>query len=129
MNPSFFVCFINPPSDGNNLVGPIPAYIFSALPKLAELDLSDNSLSGTITTFVSYNQHGTYPPRLSGLNIKENYVTGPVPEELPESLLTMEMQNNDIVDNLEWIESLTNIRILHANNNNFYGDIPNSLSG
>lgn len=91
--------------------------------KLRILDLSHNSLSGTInTTFSIGNQ-------LEVIKFDGNKLEGKVPQSLINCkyLEVFCLGNNELSDTfLEWLGALSELQILKLRSNKFYGPIKDS---
>ncbi|XP_057956537.1 receptor-like protein 53 [Malania oleifera] len=146
---------IPPPSmsfysfSNNKLTGEIPSFFCNAS-YLEVLDLSDNSLGGTIPPCLvnfSYrlqvlnlhmNQfHGTIPDNfpegshtspflLRNLGLNDNRLEGPMPRSMVNclNLEVLDIGNNKIDDTFPyWLESLPQLHVLVMRSNKFHGDI------
>ena len=137
---------------GNDLRGSIHSYL-GKLSSLTDLVLNDNHLTGTIPDlssltslrelFLSQNNlRGPIPPHLSKLtqlrllHLDRNQLTGPLPTkpdpndatrqviDLPDSLTTVSLYNNQLSGQIPDLSSLTSLRDLFLRNNQLSGQIP-----
>ncbi|XP_019052373.1 PREDICTED: probably inactive leucine-rich repeat receptor-like protein kinase At2g25790 isoform X1 [Nelumbo nucifera] len=129
----------------NRFTGNLPISFGSK--KLENLDLSENSISGTIPRSygglseltqlkLSQNQiSGFIPEELSSctklvtLDLSENHLSGPIPASLAEMpvLGELDLSENQLIGeipaNLGKVESLVEVNISH---NHFYGSLPST---
>ncbi|XP_065041652.1 receptor-like protein EIX2 [Musa acuminata AAA Group] len=116
-------------------------------PNLQALDLSSNSLSGSLPStissqlgylFLSHNYlHGSIPSsyvcdlqQLYALDLSNNQISGEIPRCRPEGsqLLFVNLANNKLRGKIpDSIGNLGNLQFLHLNNNSLFGRIPSSL--
>ncbi|KAJ1426373.1 Serine/threonine-protein kinase, active site [Sesbania bispinosa] len=108
----------------NNLSGDIPNQTFGYLESLIELDLSNNSLSGSIPS-----EFGNLK-QLSILYLSANNLSGEIPKELGASLeLTELVLERNIFNGTipSFLGSLRSLEILDLSYNNFSSKIPHEL--
>ena len=110
----------------NNLFsGPIPSDIGERMPMLMELDLSYNSLTGTLPLSI-----GTLYG-LETLYISNNYLSGEIPElwdGIPSLLVHVDLSNNNLSGELpSSVGSLMFIVFLTLSNNHLSGELPSTL--
>ncbi|PHU13624.1 hypothetical protein BC332_14829 [Capsicum chinense] len=106
---------------GNKIRGSIPESFCHASNILQVLDLSNNSLSGTIQRYL-----GNYKS-LIYLNLGQNKLTGSVPEELEHitSLRYLDLNGNQFEGSFPAvIENFQDLEILNLAGNRFEGKIP-----
>ncbi|PHT82500.1 hypothetical protein T459_15515 [Capsicum annuum] len=112
---------------GNKIHGPIPESLCQAANVLQVLDLSSNSLSGTIRRNLSNFKSLIY------LNLGENKLTGSVPKELERvtSLRYLDLNGNEFEGSFPTaIQKFQDLKMLNLAGNRFEGRIPkNNLSG
>ncbi|XP_055833297.1 probable inactive receptor kinase At5g10020 isoform X2 [Solanum dulcamara] len=115
---------------GNQLSGSIPLegshaselLVQSPYPALESLDLSENTLTGNLTSAIGNLR------RLQVLNLAKNQLSGMLPTELGDlrSLEFLDMSNNNfsgmIPENLS-----SNLRVFDVSNNELSGAIPDNL--
>ncbi|CAL9762604.1 unnamed protein product [Musa acuminata subsp. burmannicoides] len=135
----------------NKIGGVLPASLESRIPvlppNLQALDLSSNSLSGSLPStissqlgylFLSHNYlHGSIPSsyvcdlqQLYALDLSNNQISGEIPRCRPEGsqLLFVNLANNKLRGKIpDSIGNLGNLQFLHLNNNSLFGRIPSSL--
>ncbi|KAK8506352.1 hypothetical protein V6N12_034088 [Hibiscus sabdariffa] len=132
----------------NNLTGNIPSAICN-WNSLSVLDLSRNSLSGTIPeclgnlsnslAFIDLqmnNFHGKIPDSfvnnsLTHLFLNDNQLEGLVPPSLAnsESLQLLNLGNNKLSDRFPyWLASLPSLQVLILRSNRFHGSLPHSVA-
>ncbi|KAK7300540.1 hypothetical protein RJT34_11386 [Clitoria ternatea] len=108
----------------NNLSGDIPNQTFGHLKGLINLDLSTNSLTGSIPSEFGTLKH------LSLLDLYENKFSGEIPLELGASsaLTELALQRNFFHGNIPLsFGTLRSLEILDLSNNNFSGTIPRGV--
>ncbi|KAM3345386.1 hypothetical protein P3S68_025095 [Capsicum galapagoense] len=112
---------------GNKIHGPIPESLCQAANVLQVLDLSNNSMSGTIRRNLSNFKSLIY------LNLGENKLTGSVPKELERvtSLRYLDLNGNEFEGSFPTaIQKFQDLKMLNLAGNRFEGRIPkNNLSG
>ncbi|XVF78261.1 hypothetical protein PTKIN_Ptkin14bG0116800 [Pterospermum kingtungense] len=132
----------------NKLTGNIPSFICN-WSLLMVLDLSKNSLSGTIPECLGYfssslevmnlqmnNFSGKIPDsftndRLRSLLLDANQLDGPLPKTLANcsSLGILNLGNNKLIDTFpHWIASLPGLQVLVLGFNRLHGPLPNSIA-
>ncbi|CAL9189949.1 unnamed protein product [Musa hybrid cultivar] len=135
----------------NKIGGVLPASLESRIPvlppNLQALDLSSNSLSGSLPStissqlgylFLSHNYlHGSIPSsyvcdlqQLYALDLSNNQISGEIPRCRPEGsqLLFVNLANNKLRGKIpDSVGNLGNLQFLHLNNNSLFGRIPSSL--
>ncbi|AES78802.1 putative protein kinase RLK-Pelle-LRR-XI-1 family [Medicago truncatula] len=107
----------------NSLNGSIPSHI-GMLSKLTHLDLSDNLFSGTIPYEI------THLISLQTLYLDTNVFSGSIPEEIGElrNLRELSISYANLTGTIPTsIGNLTLLSHLYLGGNNLYGDIPNEL--
>ncbi|XWS13146.1 hypothetical protein CRYUN_Cryun36dG0012300 [Craigia yunnanensis] len=108
----------------NNFSGPLP--LISS--NLTGLDLSDNSLSGSLSHFLCHRLNESM--RLSFLNLGKNFLFGEIPNCWMKwkILAVIKLDNNRFVGGIpsSW-GALPSLQSLHLKSNNFFGEIPLSL--
>ncbi|KAL1222316.1 Receptor-like protein 32 [Cardamine amara subsp. amara] len=126
----------------NNFTGNIPSFL-CALGSLNILDLSNNQFDGSISRCV-----GNFSSTLYVLNLRKNRLTGGLPENISESLISFDVGHNQLegklprslvrisfleVLNVEsniindtfpfWLSSLQELQVLVLRSNAFHGPI------
>ena len=108
----------------NFFSGPIPQNIGEAMPILTDLDISWNSLNGSIPLSMGNLQ------ALMTLVISNNHLSGEIPQfwnKMP-SLYIVDMSNNSLPGTIpRSLGSLTTLRFLVLSNNNLSGELPSHL--
>ncbi|KAG7640862.1 Leucine-rich repeat [Arabidopsis suecica] len=127
----------------NNFTGNIPSFICE-LPYLSTLDFSNNKFNGSIPTCMGNIQS----PYLQALNLRHNRLSGVLPENIFESLISLDVGHNQLVGKLPrslshisslgllnvesnkisdtfplWLSSLQELQVLVLRSNAFYGPI------
>ncbi|XP_062105462.1 receptor-like protein EIX2 [Humulus lupulus] len=108
----------------NQFSGPIPPSIGEVMPFLSDLDISRNSLNGSIPLSIS---------KLTGLTtlvISNNKLSGEIPDfwNNISFLYIVDVSNNNLFGTLpSSMGFLNNIRFLILSKNNFSGELPSSL--
>ncbi|XP_030481510.2 receptor-like protein EIX2 [Cannabis sativa] len=108
----------------NHFSGPIPPNIGEVMPFLSDLDISINSLTGTIPLSIS---------KITGLTtlvISNNKLSGKIPDFWNDLsfLYILDVSNNSLSGTIpSSIGFLNNIRFLVLSKNNFSGELPSSL--
>ncbi|PHT48835.1 hypothetical protein CQW23_13043 [Capsicum baccatum] len=112
---------------GNKIHGPIPESLCQAANVLQVLDLSNNSMSGTIRRNLANCKSLIY------LNLGQNKLTGTVPKELERvtSLRYLDLNGNEFEGSFPTaIQKFHDLEMLNLAGNRFEGRIPkNNLSG
>ncbi|TYJ20893.1 hypothetical protein E1A91_A08G027500v1 [Gossypium mustelinum] len=120
----------------NKLTGNVLSSICN-VSSLTLLDLSENSLSGTIPDYLRINNFiGKIPNSfvnnsLSRLLLNDNQLEGLVPSSLvySTSLEILNLGNNKLTDRFpRWIASLPSLQVLILRFNRFYGSLPHSIA-
>ncbi|XP_008341680.3 receptor-like protein EIX1 [Malus domestica] len=131
----------------NQFSGPIPRKLGDAMPSLTDLDLSRNSLNGSIplsignlrqlmTIVVSNNQlSGEIPhfwnnmPLLYILDVSNNSLSGSIPSSLGSliSLRFLILSSNNLSGELPSLRNCTDMRSLDLGENKLSGAIPASI--
>ncbi|XP_059316028.1 LRR receptor-like serine/threonine-protein kinase FLS2 [Lycium ferocissimum] len=109
---------------GNKIQGPIPESFCQSTNVLQVLDLSNNSLSGTIRRNLGNCKSLIY------LNLGQNKLTGSVPKELERvtSLCYLDLKGNQFEGSFpRVIENFQDLEILNLAGNRFKGRIPNFI--
>ncbi|KAK4559574.1 hypothetical protein RGQ29_008697 [Quercus rubra] len=104
----------------NNFTGPLPC-ISS---KVTRLDLSNNSLSGSISHFLCYKMNES--KNVEFLNLGKNLLSGKISNCWMkwQSLIALNLGNNNFIGKIPAsIGSLTNLQSLHLHNNKFSGKL------
>ncbi|CAN6682230.1 unnamed protein product [Malus baccata var. baccata] len=110
---------------GNYFVGHIPPS-FSNFQKLLSIDLSDNSLNGSISGEIFLN----LPSLSTILNLSNNFLSGPLPEELGSlaSVATIDLSSNQFSGLIpSSIGKCTSLEGLFMARNKLSGPLPNAL--
>ncbi|KAF3645026.1 putative CASP-like protein PIMP1-like [Capsicum annuum] len=106
---------------GNKIHGPIPESLCQAANVLQVLDLSNNSMSGTIRPNLANCKSLIY------LNLGQNKLTGTVPKELERitSLRYLDLNGNEFEGSFPTaIEKFQDLEMLNLSGNRFEGRIP-----
>ncbi|XP_077250845.1 uncharacterized protein LOC143890157 [Tasmannia lanceolata] len=106
------------------LQGKLYNFKFSSFPKLANLDLSNNALFGTIPSAIGNLTN------LVTLYLYRNNLSGPIPEEIGnlKNMAHMEMSHNILTGSIpSTIGNLTNLTYLYLGNNNLSAPIPKEI--
>ncbi|XP_016651502.1 PREDICTED: LRR receptor-like serine/threonine-protein kinase GSO1 [Prunus mume] len=131
----------------NLFSGPIPHNIGQVMPHLTHLDISRNSLSGSIplsfgnlsqlTTMVISNNHlsGEIPhfwnniPFLVAIDMSSNSLSGKIPRTLGSltSLKYLIVSSNNLSGEVPSLKNCSDMRILDLGDNKFSGPIPASI--
>ncbi|KAJ1426375.1 Serine-threonine/tyrosine-protein kinase, catalytic domain [Sesbania bispinosa] len=109
---------------GNNLSGDIPIQTFGHLKDLINLDLSNNTLTGSIPLEFGELKH------LSILYLFENKLSGEIPKELVACLALTELvlERNFFYGSIpSFLGSLSSLELLDLSYNNFSSTIPPEL--
>ncbi|XP_056842471.1 receptor-like protein 35 [Raphanus sativus] len=126
----------------NNFTGEIPSFICT-LDSLDTLDLSNNNFNGPIPRCI-----GNLKSNLSRLILRQNRLSGSLPENIYGNLISLDVGNNQLVGKLPrslihsstlevlnvesnmindsfpfWLTSLQNLQILVLRSNAFHGSI------
>ncbi|KAH6835099.1 hypothetical protein C2S53_012614 [Perilla frutescens var. hirtella] len=110
---------------GNRFSGPIPQDIGTALPLLTDLDISRNSLNGTIPSSTSN------LTQLTNLVISSNNLQGQIPDVWTNTpmIYLIDMSNNTLSGTIpSSIGFLRSLKFLVLSSNNLSGELPFSLS-
>ncbi|KAJ6346876.1 hypothetical protein OIU76_003541 [Salix suchowensis] len=112
--------------DSNNLHGPFPEFL-SILPNLTVLSLSGNHLTGTLPP--SFFSNCT---SLANIDLSQNLLTGQIPEEIGNcpGIWNLNLYNNQFTGELP--ASLANISELYnidVEYNNLTGELPGNILG
>ncbi|KAM7498715.1 hypothetical protein LguiA_023129 [Lonicera macranthoides] len=123
----------------NRLTGSIPDSIWN-LPYLHTLDLSHNQLTGSVPACISgglkvlvlasnalTGAMPELPPQLLHVDLKDNRLSGPLPEKMPSTIRYFSASGNEMWGPLNGMESLSELVYLDLSMNHFSGPIPNSL--
>ncbi|KXZ47811.1 hypothetical protein GPECTOR_32g423 [Gonium pectorale] len=105
----------------NFLEGTIPAS-FTSLTRLQELDLSSNGLTGGVPAGLCGGAERLSP--LRDLTLSNNNLTGRLQVTDCESLINLDVQNNNLEGPLPDLASYQQLHILRLGNNYFNGTIP-----
>ncbi|KAL9316260.1 hypothetical protein ACSQ67_017261 [Phaseolus vulgaris] len=108
----------------NNLSGNIPTQTFGNLEDLINLDLSNNSFTGSIPLEFGNLKH------LSVLHLYENKLSGEIPQELGacSALTELVLMSNFFRGTIpSFLGSLGSLEMLDLSNNSFSGTIPGEL--
>ncbi|XP_023919160.1 receptor-like protein EIX2 [Quercus suber] len=108
----------------NHFKGSLP-YISSSV---IVLDLSDNSFSKSISSFLCFKMNDS--KSIGYLNLEKNNLSGKIPDCWMKwnSLVVLNLANNNFSGNFPAsIGSLTLLKSLHLYNNKFSGNLPSSL--
>ncbi|VYS56971.1 unnamed protein product [Arabidopsis thaliana] len=126
----------------NNFTGKIPSFICE-LRSLETLDISDNNFSGSIPRCM-----GNLKSNLSYLNLRQNNLSGDIPQHIFENLRSLDVGHNQLVGKLPrslrffstlqvlnvesnrindtfpfWLSSLQKLQVLVLRSNAFHGPI------
>ncbi|XP_022755224.1 LRR receptor-like serine/threonine-protein kinase FLS2, partial [Durio zibethinus] len=107
----------------NHLEGPIPKEFCQLNLNLKLLDLSVNSISGSLPSCFS-------PLWISQVHLSRNKLQGPLTDAFRNStiLVTLDLSNNRLTGSIpNWIGRLSQLSYLLLNNNHFEGEIPVQL--
>ncbi|XP_049363612.1 probably inactive leucine-rich repeat receptor-like protein kinase At5g06940 [Solanum verrucosum] len=110
----------------NNITATLPKVGFS-LPNLVSFDVSRNKLSGPFPNGICEAKG------LVHLGLHTNFFNGSIPNDSINKCMNLE--RFQVHDNLfsgdfpSWLWSLPRIKLITAENNNFSGEIPDSISG
>ena len=129
----------NPNNDGdvshvelrrNNLQGILPDEIYTTLPYLNVLDLSDNGLAGTLSDAIGSNHH--WSSSLQVLNLTSNNFSGRITPSIGnlKSLKELHLANNRLEKNIPHSiggSSMTHLKHLDLSSNSIQGTIPYEL--
>ncbi|GAY34720.1 hypothetical protein CUMW_277060 [Citrus unshiu] len=105
----------------NRFEGPIPLWSSN----LTKLYLRDNLFSGPIP-----NDLGQKTPFLTDLDISFNSLNGSIPQSVGnlKQLLTLVISNNNLSGGIpQFLKNISSLYILDMTNNNFSGEIPESI--
>ncbi|CAN6997701.1 unnamed protein product [Brassica oleracea var. botrytis] len=126
----------------NNFTGKIPSFICE-LRSLTTLDLSSNKFSGSFPSCL-----GNFSRILEVLNVRQNHLSGDIPENMSQSLVSLDLGHNRLVGKLPrsfisipflqvlnvesnkisdmfpfWLSSLPELQVLVLRSNAFHGPI------
>ncbi|KAM3320643.1 inactive leucine-rich repeat receptor-like protein kinase isoform X1 [Capsicum chacoense] len=111
----------------NNITGTLPELVFSSLPNLVSFDVSQNKLSGPFPNGICEAAKG-----LVNLGLHTNLFNGSIPNDSIKQCMNLErfqVQDNLFSGNFpSWLWSLSQMKIIRAENNRFSGEIPDSIS-
>ncbi|XP_009608276.1 probably inactive leucine-rich repeat receptor-like protein kinase At5g06940 [Nicotiana tomentosiformis] len=109
----------------NNITGILPQVGFS-LPNLVSFDVSQNKLFGAFPNGICEAKG------LVDLGLHTNFFNGSIPNDSINECMNLEsfqVQNNLFSGNFpSWLWSLPKIKLIRAENNRFFGEIPDSIS-
>ncbi|XP_030936668.1 receptor-like protein EIX2 [Quercus lobata] len=123
-NPSILSAALVIDLSSNHFKGSLP-YISSSV---TELDLSDNSFSKSISSFLCFKMNDS--KSIGYLNLEKNNLSGKIPDcwTMWHKLEILNLGNNNFTGNIPAsIGSLTLLKSLHLRNNKFSGNLPSSL--
>ncbi|CAN6820408.1 unnamed protein product [Brassica oleracea] len=131
----------------NNFTGKIPSFICE-LRSLTTLDLSNNKFSGLFPSCL-----GNFSRTLEVLNVRQNHLSGDIPENMSQSLVSLDLGHNRLVGKLPrsfiripflqvlnvesnkisdmfpfWLSSLPELQVLVLRSNAFHGPIIHQAS-
>ncbi|KAG7636241.1 Leucine-rich repeat typical subtype [Arabidopsis thaliana x Arabidopsis arenosa] len=107
----------------NNFTGNIPAFI-CALRSLAMLDLSDNKFNGSIPRCM-----GNFSSTLQALHLRKNHFSGGFPENISESLKSLDVGHNHLVGKLpRSLVRISSLEVLNVESNKINDTFPFWLS-
>ncbi|XP_008229398.1 PREDICTED: probable LRR receptor-like serine/threonine-protein kinase At4g08850 [Prunus mume] len=109
---------------GSGLRGTLHSFSFSSFPSLLSLNLSHNSISGTIPSEIGFLKS------LQILDLSENNLNGSIPHEvgLLGNLTILSLHNNELSGNIPLeICMLNSLSVIHIEKNNLTGSIPESI--
>ncbi|XP_021902396.1 probable leucine-rich repeat receptor-like protein kinase At1g35710 [Carica papaya] len=110
--------------DNNSFSGPIPEDFGEKMPMLSDIDISFNSLNGTIPSSI-----GNMTSLLTFV-VGDNHLTGPIPDiwNTTPDLYLIDLSNNDLSGAIPTsLGSLAALQFVRLSNNNLSGEIPLSL--
>lgn len=111
----------------NNFRGPLPRLSSN----VTAIDLSNNSMSGSISHFLCYKVMISEPMKLEVLNLGNNLLSGEIPDcwdKFPK-LVGIKFCNNNFSGKIpSSIGTLTSLQSLHLLNNSLVGEVPFSIS-
>ncbi|KAL3533855.1 hypothetical protein ACH5RR_007376 [Cinchona calisaya] len=109
----------------NNLTGRLPP-IGMFLPNLVSFDVSQNKLFGPFPNGICEAKG------LTNLGLHTNFFNGSITNDFVKECINLErfqVQNNMLTGNFpSWLWSLPKIKLIRGENNNFSGEIPDSIS-
>eukprot|EP00934_Nitzschia_sp_Nitz4_P009144 Nitzschia sp. Nitz4//scaffold17_size182527//175697//176941//NITZ4_001885-RA/size182527-exonerate_protein2genome-gene-0.54-mRNA-1//1//CDS//3329539433//9134//frame0 len=99
----------------------MPSFAAKSFPRLSNLDLSHNVLTGTISNAVQL-------PLLERLFISSNFLTGTIPSNTSSSIIELRLQQNRLSGTLpSELALLSNLDVLMIQKNQLTGTIPSPL--
>ncbi|KAG7579189.1 Leucine-rich repeat typical subtype [Arabidopsis thaliana x Arabidopsis arenosa] len=103
----------------NNFTGNIPSFI-CALGSLTILDLSNNKFNGSIPRCL-----GNFSSTLQALNLRKNHLSGGFPENISESLKSLDMGHNQLVGKLpRSLVCISSLEVLNVESNRINDTFP-----
>ncbi|TVU16338.1 hypothetical protein EJB05_39897, partial [Eragrostis curvula] len=109
----------------SNLLGRMPNWLFTKEATLIDLDLANNSLTGSLGP-IWYHQNS-----LQSINISMNYIAGQLPGNISSvfpGLYVLDVSNNDISGQITTsLCQMSAMGYLDISNNKFSGEIPSCI--